>query len=78
MTLEVSVEHERGRVRLVRAQCVVASGQAMSLDGIRNQIQDGLVPSASWTLYEAVTYGTGGVTSRDGSGAARLAMTRIG
>ncbi len=68
VALEVSVEHETGRTRIVRAHCAVDSGQVVSLDGIRNQIQGGLVQSASWTLYEAVAYGPGGVTSRDWSG----------
>ena len=68
VALEVSVEHESGRLRVVRAQCAVDSGQVVSPDGIRNQIQGGLVQSASWTLYEAVSYGPGGVTSRDWSG----------
>jgi nicotinate dehydrogenase subunit B len=68
VALEVAVEHETGRVRVVRAHCAVDSGNAVSLDGIRNQIQGGLVQSASWTLYEAVTYEPTGITSRDWSG----------
>ena len=68
VALEVAVEHESGRVRVVRADVAVDSGQAVSPDGIRNQIEGGLVQSASWTLYEAVAYETGGVTSRDWSG----------
>jgi nicotinate dehydrogenase subunit B len=68
VALEVAVEHETGRVRVVRAQCAVDSGQAVSVDGIRNQIQGGLVQSSSWTLYEAVTYDATGITSRDWSG----------
>jgi CO/xanthine dehydrogenase Mo-binding subunit len=67
VALEVAVERETGRVRVVRAQCAVDSGQAVSFDGIRNQIQGGLVQSASWTLYEAVTYEPAGITSRDWS-----------
>ncbi len=68
VALEVAVDRETGRVRVVRAHCAVDSGQVVSLDGIRNQIQGGLVQSASWTLYEAVTYGPGGITSRDWGG----------
>jgi CO/xanthine dehydrogenase Mo-binding subunit len=68
VALEVALEHETGRLRVVRAVCAVDSGQAVSFDGIRNQIQGGLVQSASWTLYEAVTYDRTGITSRDWSG----------
>ena len=65
VAVEIAVDRETGRIRVVRAHCAVDSGQIVSLDGIRNQIQGGLIQSASWTLYEAVTYGPGGITSRD-------------
>ena len=32
------------------------SGQAVNPDGIRNQIEGGILQSASWTLYESVTF----------------------
>ena len=65
VAVEIAVERETGAIRIVRAHVAVDSGQAVSPDGIRNQIQGGFVQSASWTLYEAVTYGPGGITSRD-------------
>ena len=68
VALEVAVDHETGRIRIVRADCAVDSGQAVSPDGIRNQIGGGLLQSASWTLYEAVSFEPGGITSRDWSG----------
>ena len=68
VAIEVAVDRETGHIRLVRAQCAVDSGQIVSLNGIRNQIQGGVIQSASWTLYEAVTYGPGGITSRDWGG----------
>ena len=67
VSVEVAVDHETGRLRVVRAQVAVDSGQAVSPDGIRNQIQGGLVQSASWTIYETVTFDTAGITSRDWS-----------
>ena len=68
VALEAAVDRETGRVRVVRAHCAVDSGQAVSPDGIRNQIGGGLLQSASWTLYEAVTFGPSGITSFDWSG----------
>lgn len=65
VAVEITVERETGQIRIVRAHVAVDSGQAVSPDGIRNQIQGGFVQSASWTLYEAVTYEPGGITSRD-------------
>jgi nicotinate dehydrogenase subunit B len=34
----------------------VDSGEAVNPDGIRNQIEGGVVQSLSWTLYESVAY----------------------
>ena len=68
VALEVAVEHETGRVRVVRAHCAVDAGQAVSPDGIRNQIAGGLLQSSSWTIYEAVGFEPAGITSRDWSG----------
>jgi nicotinate dehydrogenase subunit B len=68
VALEVAVDHETGRVQVVRADCAVDSGQAVSPDGIRNQIQGGLLQSSSWTIYESVTFEPTGITSRDWSG----------
>ena len=67
LAVEVSVDHESGRLRLVRAIAAVDSGQAVNLDGIRNQIEGGILQSASWTLYESVTFDRTRITSRDWS-----------
>ena len=68
VALEVKVDHETGRIQVVRAHLAVDSGQVVSHDGIRNQISGGLLQSSSWTIYEAVTFDTTGITSRDWSG----------
>ncbi|GAC1334729.1 MAG: xanthine dehydrogenase family protein molybdopterin-binding subunit [Beijerinckiaceae bacterium] len=67
MALEVDVDHESGRVRLGRAVAAVDSGQAVNPDGIANQIQGGIVQSASWTLYEAVRFDATRILSQDWS-----------
>ena len=56
MAVEVAVERETGRVRLVRAVAAVDSGEAVNPDGIKNQIEGGILQSASWTLYESVRF----------------------
>src|SRR5439155_22006332 len=48
--VELKVEHETGKIRLIRAGSAVDSGQTVNPDGIRNQIEGGIVQSASWTL----------------------------
>jgi nicotinate dehydrogenase subunit B len=55
-------------VRLLRVVCAVDSGEAVNADGIRNQIEGGIVQSASWTLSEEATFDRTRVTSRDWGG----------
>jgi nicotinate dehydrogenase subunit B len=68
IALDLSVEHETGRIRIGRVVAAVDSGQPINPDGIRNQIEGAIVQSASWTLYEQVDFTPAGVTSRDWSG----------
>jgi nicotinate dehydrogenase subunit B len=68
VAVEVTVEHETGEVRLRRAVAAVDSGEVVNPDGIRNQIEGGLIQAASWTLYEQVGFNTQRLTSRDWSG----------
>jgi CO/xanthine dehydrogenase Mo-binding subunit len=62
---EVDVDHDTGRARLVRAVAAVDSGQVVNPDGIANQIEGAILQSASWTLYENVTFDDRRITSLD-------------
>jgi len=62
---EVEIDATSGAVRIPRVVSAVDSGTAVSPDGIRNQIEGGIVQSASWTLYEEVGFDKTRVTSRD-------------
>jgi CO/xanthine dehydrogenase Mo-binding subunit len=65
VAIEVEVDRESGFVRPVRAAAAVDSGEAVNPDGMRNQIEGGIIQSISWTLYEAVAFDTMRVKSRD-------------
>jgi nicotinate dehydrogenase subunit B len=65
VAVEVEVERETGYVRPLRFVAANDSGQIVSPDGIRNQIEGAIVQSASWTLHEAVTFDNARITSRD-------------
>jgi nicotinate dehydrogenase subunit B len=65
VAMEVNVEPESGRVRLIRASSAVDAGEIVNPDGIRNQVQGGIIQAASWTLYEGVTFDETRVTSVD-------------
>ena len=67
VAVELEVEHETGAVKLGRIVAAVDSGQAVNHDGIQNQMEGAIVQSASWTLYEEVTFDRTHITSRDWS-----------
>lgn len=64
---ELEVERETGKVRLMRFVAADDSGQIVNPNGIRSQIEGGIVQSASWTLNEAVGFDETRITSRDWS-----------
>ena len=67
IAVEVSVVRETGQVRLERAVASVDTGQIVNPDGIRNQIEGGILQSSSWTLYEELKYDTQQIRSFDWS-----------
>ena len=68
IALEVEVALETGFVRIVRADAAVDCGEVVSPDGVRNQIEGGLIQSSSWTLFEQVRFDASRVTSLDWGG----------
>ena len=64
---EVEVDPHRGGIRLVRAVAAVDSGQVVNPDGLRNQIEGGIIQSASWTLHERVVFDRARIRSDDWS-----------
>src|SRR5205807_2198713 len=65
LAMEVKVERETGDLRVLRVVAAVDSGEAVNPDGIRNQIEGGILQSVSWTSFEAVMYNDTRITSRD-------------
>ncbi len=51
-------------IRVVRAVAAVDAGQIVNPDGLKNQIEGGIVQAISWTLKEAMTWDAGRLTSR--------------
>ncbi len=68
VAMEVHVERETGEVRVLRVVSAVDGGEAVNPDGIRNQIEGGILQSLSWTTLEAVAFDERRITSRDWSG----------
>jgi nicotinate dehydrogenase subunit B len=67
VAMEVDVDRESGRIDVVRVVAAVDSGDVVNPDGIRNQIEGGIVQSLSWSLYESVAFDDTRITSRDWS-----------
>ncbi|WP_062113366.1 xanthine dehydrogenase family protein molybdopterin-binding subunit [Aureimonas sp. AU40] len=67
VAVELGLDRDTGRVRLGRVVAACDSGEAVNPDGIRNQIEGGLIQAASWTLFEEVTFDAAGPASRDWS-----------
>ena len=61
---DVEVDRASGKVRVTRAVSAVDAGQIVNPDGVVNQIEGGIIQSASWTLMEAVRYDRTRVTTR--------------
>ena len=54
-----------GSIKLLRAVIAADAGQVIDPDGLRSQLEGGLLQSASWTLKEQVKFDEKGITSQD-------------
>jgi len=65
VVVEVAVDDDTAEVRLARAVIAADAGQVVDPMGLTNQLEGGLVQSASWTLRERVSFDRTRVTSLD-------------
>jgi nicotinate dehydrogenase subunit B len=64
LALDVEVDRRTGRVRVTKAVSAVDAGLIINPDGIVNQIEGGIIQSASWTLKEVVGHDRQRITTR--------------
>ena len=62
---EVEVDRATGAVRVLKATAAADAGQIVNPDGLRNQIEGGIVQGTSWTLKEQIVTDVNGIASRD-------------
>ena len=62
---DVEVDRATGKVRVSHVWSATDSGLVINPDGLKKQIEGGIIQSASWTLYEQVQFDKTGITSRD-------------
>jgi CO/xanthine dehydrogenase Mo-binding subunit len=65
VAMQVRVDHETGRVRILRVAAAVDTGQVINPDGVRNQIEGAIIQSLSWSAFESVSFDTTRITSVD-------------
>jgi CO/xanthine dehydrogenase Mo-binding subunit len=65
VAMEVDVNPQTGRVRVLRVSTAADSGHMVSPDGISNQIEGGVIQSLSWSLKEEVKFDNMRVLSED-------------
>jgi nicotinate dehydrogenase subunit B len=64
LAADVEVDPKTGRVSVSRVVAAVDAGQIVNPDGVVNQIEGGIIQSASWTLMESVRFDRTRVTTR--------------
>ncbi|QIB34328.1 xanthine dehydrogenase family protein molybdopterin-binding subunit [Ancylobacter pratisalsi] len=65
IALELAIDQDTGRTVVQRAIAAVDTGQVVNPDGVRNQIEGGIVQATSWTLFEGVRFDRQRITSVD-------------
>jgi CO/xanthine dehydrogenase Mo-binding subunit len=63
--VELGIDRDSGDVRVNRIVAACDSGQVVNPDGLKNQIEGGLMQGMSWTLYEQVRNDGKKITTRD-------------
>lgn len=61
----IEVDRPSGLLRIPEMWAAVDAGLIINPDGLTNQIEGGIIQSASWTLYEEVRFDQEGIKSRD-------------
>ncbi|QGZ38046.1 CO/xanthine dehydrogenase Mo-binding subunit [Pseudoduganella flava] len=67
IAVELAFNPDTGVVRILRVAAAADCGQVVNPDGVRNQLEGGIIQSASWTLLEQLRYGPDGIASIDWS-----------
>jgi CO/xanthine dehydrogenase Mo-binding subunit len=67
VAVEVAVEPDTGRVHVKRMVAAVDTRQVVNPDGIRSQVEGGMLQALSWNLFERMTFDRTRVTSIDWS-----------
>jgi len=65
LVVDVAVNPDSGQIRVVRTFAVADVGQVINPDGVKNQIEGGIVQTTSWTLKEQVAFSAQSIETTD-------------
>ena len=74
---EVEIDRGTGTMRVPRVFAAADAGQIINPDGLRNQIEGGIIQSTSWTLHEAVRFDRNSIVSREWASYPILTMPEV-
>jgi CO/xanthine dehydrogenase Mo-binding subunit len=74
---DVDVDRTSGKVRLKKVYAAVDAGLVINPDGLKNQIEGGIIQAASRSLKEEVRFDSNGITSLDWAGYPILTFTGV-
>ena len=74
---DVEVDRSTGMVRVPRTYAATDAGLIINPDGVINQIEGGIIQSASWTLKEEVRFDKDGILSRDWASYPIMTMSEV-
>ena len=74
---EVTVDRESGGIRVRKMSAAVDAGETINPDGLRNQIEGGIIQAVSWCTKEQVGFDRTRILSRDWSGYPILAFPEV-
>lgn len=63
--VDVKVDSTTGEIQLKDIYAAVDCGEVINPDGVKNQVEGGLLQAASWTLYEEVSFDNTSVITED-------------
>jgi nicotinate dehydrogenase subunit B len=74
---DITVDRETGGIRVRKMSAAVDAGETINPDGLRNQIEGGIIQAVSWCTKEQVRFDRTRILSRDWSGYPILAFPEV-
>ena len=74
---DLVVDRDTGTVRVNKVAAAVDAGEVINPDGLRNQIEGGIIQAVSWSTKEQVRFDHTHILSRDWSGYPILAFPEV-